>query len=187
MNVQMLEEFGPRLQGKLPGRKDYARLCERLSEAAPGSVVFLDFAGVELASGSWINAALVPLLAWATDERNDLFPVVCNANKDVLEELALVAKYTHSCFVVAGGPIPPRRATLVGLLDPGQRSTLEALVELQAVTGAELERQRPAEKVKATAWNNRLKDLYEKRLLRRERRGREQVYSPVVREITVNG
>ena len=71
MIVQILQEFGPRLQGKLPGRKDYARLCERLSGAPPGSVVFLDLAGVELASGSWINAALVPLLAWAADERND--------------------------------------------------------------------------------------------------------------------
>ena len=25
MLVTMLQEFGPRLQGKLPGRKDYAR------------------------------------------------------------------------------------------------------------------------------------------------------------------
>lgn len=187
MIVQMLQEFGPRLQGKLPGRKDYARLCERLSEAPSGSVIFLDFAGVELVSGSWINAALVPLLTWAADERNDLFPAICNAKADIQEELALVAKYTHTCFLVAEGAVPPRHATVVGPLDPGQRFTLEALVELRAVTGAELERQRPKEKVKATAWNNRLKDLFEKRLLRRERRGREQVYSPVVQEITVNG
>src|SRR5262245_17725752 len=93
MIVQMLQKFRPRLQGKLPGRKDYARLCELLSEAPPGSVVFLDFAGVELASGSWINAALVPLLAWANEEGIDLFPVICNANKDLVEELLLVARY----------------------------------------------------------------------------------------------
>jgi hypothetical protein len=187
MIVQMLKEFGSRLGGKLPGKKDYARLCERLSEASPGSVVFLDFAGVEIVSGSWINAALVPLRAWAADERNDLFPVICNATEEMVDELGLVAKYTHTCFVVAEGPIPSHRAALIGPLDLGQRSTLMALVELQAVTGAELERSRPGEKIKATAWNNRLKDLFEKRLLRRERRGREQVYSPVVEEISVNG
>src|SRR5262245_15054659 len=123
MNVQMLKEFGPRLQGKLPGRKDYARLCELLYDAAPGSVVFLDFAGVELVSGSWINAALVPLLTWAADERNDLFPAICNAGEEILDELALVGRFTHTCFLVAKGPIPPRRATLVGPLDPGQRAT----------------------------------------------------------------
>ena len=51
-------------------------------------------------------------------------------------------------------------------------------------TGAELERREPGgERVKATAWNNRLKDLYEKRLLRRAKRGREQVYTPVVPEV----
>lgn len=187
MLVSMNTEFGPRLQGKLPGRKDYARLCELLSESVPGSVVFLDFAAVELVSGSWINSALVPLLSWAADERNDLFPAICNANEDVLDELTMVAKFTHSCFLIASGPIPPMRASLIGSLDPGQRITLEALVQLQAVTGAELERLRPGEEVRATAWNNRLKDLHEKRLLRRVRRGREQVYSPVLKEITING
>jgi hypothetical protein len=187
MLVQILQEFGPRLAGKLPGKRDYARFCQLLSAAPPGSVIFFDFAGVELVSGSWINAALVPLLAWAADERNDLFPAICNAGEAVVDELALVAKYTHTCFLVVSGPTPPHRATLVGLLDPGQQATLEALVELREVTGAELERKRPEVGVKATAWNNRLKDLYEKRLLRRERRGREQVYSPVFEEIMLNG
>jgi hypothetical protein len=187
MVVPVRREFGRRLQGKLSGRKHYARLCERLSDAPTGAVVFLDFAGVELVSGSWINAALVPLMAWAGDERNDLFPAICNAPDEMLDELALVARFTHTCFLVANGPAPPLRAALVGPLDPGQRATLEAVVDRPKVTGAELERQRPKDRVKATAWNNRLKDLFEKRLLRRERRGREQVYSPVVKEISVNG
>ena len=41
--------------------------------------------------------------------------------------------------------------------------------------------------IKATAWNNRLRDLYDKRLIRRERRGREQVYSTVLKEIEFDG
>jgi predicted transcriptional regulator len=45
----------------------------------------------------------------------------------------------------------------------------------------------PDEGVKATAWNNRLRDLYEKRLLTRKKTGREQVYSPVVEEVNSNG
>jgi hypothetical protein len=187
MILRIAQEFGTRLAGKLAGKRDYARLCELLTEEAPGSVVFLDFAGVEHVSASWINAALVPLLTWAKDERNDLFPAICNVKKDWLDELVLVASYTRTCFLVAQGSIPPRRAVLIGPLDPGQRSTLEAIIELQAATGAELNRQRPEESIEATAWNNRLKELYDKRLLRRERRGREQIYSPVVKEISVNG
>jgi hypothetical protein len=187
MIVQMLKEFGRRLQGKLSGKKAFGRLCELLSAVPPGSPVYLDFTGVELVTGSWINACFVPLLNWAADERNDLFPVICKAEKTWVEELALVAEWTHRCFLLAEGAIPPRRAVLVGPLDPGQRATLEALLKLEEATGAKLEREKPEEEVKATAWNNRLRDLFEKRLLRRERRGREQVYSPVVKEITVRG
>jgi hypothetical protein len=187
MNLRMKKEFGQRLAGRLPGKRDYARLCDLLSDAPPGTIVYLDFADIVDISGSWINAALVPLLTWAADERNDLFPTLCNVKEELLDELGLVAKFTHTCFLVATGSIPPRRATLIGPLDAGQQSTLDALLEFQAATGAELKRQKSAEKIEATAWNNRLKDLYQKRLLRRESRGREQVYSPIVKEIVHHG
>src|SRR5690349_16845028 len=187
MIVKMRQEFRSRLAGKLPGKRDYARLCELLAKVTPGSIVLLDFSGVVAVSASWINAALVPLLTWAKDERNDVFPAICKAKDDWLDELALVANYTHTCFLIADASIPPRRASLVGTLDPTQQSTLKAVVELEAATGAELNRRRPNEPVEATAWNNRLKDLYDRRLLRRERRGRQQVYRPVVKEISVCG
>jgi hypothetical protein len=76
---------------------------------------------------------------------------------------------------------------LIGPLDPAQRKTLEAVLRSKQITGAELERKFPEEGVGATAWNNRLKDLYTKRLLTRFKRGREQVYSPLMDEIELNG
>ncbi len=76
---------------------------------------------------------------------------------------------------------------MVGPLDPGQKATLSAVIEFGPVTGAELERQWKAEAIKATAWNNRLRDLYDKRIIRKERRGREQVYSTVLKEIEFDG
>jgi hypothetical protein len=182
MIIPVAEALGKRLQGRLHGRRDFARLCELMSAASPGEVVYLDFAGVDLVTGSWVHAALVPLIRWAADERNDLFPVIFNARSEWLDDLALVAEFAHQCYLVAEGQ-PASRARLVGSLDPGQRTTLEALLELDEATGAELERQRPGDGIKATAWNNRLRDLYEKRLLRRVRHGREQRYSPVVQEV----
>jgi hypothetical protein len=187
MHLRMATEFGKVLQGKLPGKRHFARLCELLSDTPAGSPVYLDFAGVKLVTGSWVNALFVPLFQWASDESIDLFPVICNAQDEWLDDLALVAEWTHCCFIVAKGALPPHHGTLIGQLDPGQRSTLEAVLELGETTGANLERKRPAAGVKATAWNNRLKDLYSKRLLRRERQGREQVYSPVIKEIKLNG
>jgi hypothetical protein len=187
MKVDMAETLGTQLQGRPLGRKHFARLCELLSDAPAGEVVLLDFAKVDLVTGSWVDAALVTLLRWAADERNDVFPVICNASPKWLDDLALVAEWTHQVYLVAEGSGPPERAALVGSLDPAQRTTLETLLELHEGTGASVERQRPGEGIKATAWNNRLRDLYEKRLLRREKRGREHVYSPVVREVVLDG
>lgn len=188
MIVPMAEVLEPELRGQLLGKRHYGRICEVLADAPRGSVALLDFHDVNLVTGSWINAVMVPLLRWAADKQNDLFPVVCNAQDTWLDDLRLVAGFSHQCYLVADRAREPlSRATLVGSLDRGQRITLDAVLELGQVTGAQLERRKPEQNTKPTAWNNRLKDLYVKRLLRREKRGREQVYSPVVREIRLDG
>ena len=184
--IPVAEHVGTLLQGRPLGKKHYARLCELLSETPAGDIALLDFAGVETVTGSWINEALVPLLRWAVDDRTDLFPVLVNVDPSWLDELQMVAEWTHNCFLVSQRKTS-KTAKLIGSLDVAQRATLDAVVDASEVTGAELERRWPDEGVKATAWNNRLKDLFEKRLIRREKRGREQVYSPVVAEIQVNG
>jgi hypothetical protein len=188
MNVAMATAFGKHLQGKLPGKRHFAKLCDLLSSVPPGTAVFLDFRGVEVVTGSWVNALFGPFFQWAGSEETDLFPVICNlAVKEWVDEFALVAEWTHRCFLVAHCPLPAKRARVVGPLDPGQKATLSAVLEFGPVTGAELERQWKAETIKATAWNNRLRDLYDKRIIRKERRGREQVYSTVLKEIEFDG
>src|SRR6185295_18781000 len=89
------------LQGETLGKKHYARLCELLSEVSPGEIVLLDFKGVDVVTGSWINAMLVPLYRRAAESEIDLFPIVCNADADWLDDLSLLAKWTHQCYLVA--------------------------------------------------------------------------------------
>jgi hypothetical protein len=185
--IPIANHLGTFLQGRPLGKRHYARLCELLSEVPAGGVALLDFARVETVTGSWINAALVPLLRWASDDQNNLFPVLLNFDPKWLDELQLVADWTHNCFLVGRGKALPKSATVIGPLDVAQRATLDAVVSGSEVTGAGLERLRPKDGVKATAWNNRLKDLYEKRLIRREKRGREQLYSPIVAEVVLDG
>lgn len=188
MNVAMATTFGKHLQGKLPGKRHFAKLCDVLSSVPPGRVVDLDFEGVEVVTGSWVNALFVPFFQWAVGEEIDLFPVIANLTvKEWADEFALVADWTHRCFLIGSGKSPLKRAKAVGPLDPGQKTTLSAVIQFGPVTGAELERQWKAEPIKATAWNNRLRDLYDKRLIRKERRGREQVYSTVLKEIEFDG
>lgn len=178
------EEF---LQGRPLGRKHFPELCALATQIPVGGVVLLDFNSVEMVTGSWINEALVPLLDWMSDQRNDLFPVILNFSDDWIDELQMVAEWTHTCFLVSKGKKLPKKARLAGKLDVGQRETLNVVALASGISGAELERLHPDAGVKATAWNNRLKDLYQKRLLRREKRGREQIYSPVVSEVVIDG
>lgn len=186
--IRISESLSDRLQGRLLGREHFAQACALLASEIPGGLVVLDFDGVKHVTGSWINSMLVPLFLWAANKENDLFPVLTNVRPEWLDELRLVAEWNHQCYLVSNhGGIPPKRACLVGRLDPAQRSSLNTVLKTGETTGARLERQNPEEDIRATAWNNRLKDLYNKRLLRRERHGRERIYSAVVKEISENG
>ncbi len=184
--IVIADKLGEFLQGRPLGNRHFGRLCELVSEARPGDIVLLDFHGVTTVTGSWLNQAIVPFVRWAADERINVFPILLNVDANWLDDLQLVAQWTDSCFLVAKGNMP-KAATLVGELDSAQKNTLKAVVEEHEVTGAQLERVRNGSGVKATAWNNRLKDLFDRRLIRRQRRGRQQVYGPVVPEIHVNG
>jgi len=187
MLIQMKKVVGTRLLGRLRGKTDYAKICHELAAATPGEVVLLDFGGVSLLAGSWANTMLVPLYRRVAEDQIDLFPVLTNIAPDYLDDLLLVADWNHQCYLHAekkGNDLA--RAVLIGSLDSVQAETLKTVLEYGEVTGAKLEQLRSEEKTKATAWNNRLKDLYKKRLLRRRKQGREQFYSPVVKEI-VNG
>jgi hypothetical protein len=175
---------GKTLAGRNSGRRAFGQLCGALCELPRGERAVLDFRTVDVVTASWINAALVPLLDWSSTDDADLYPLIYGIGDDFLDELRLVAENSHSCFLQCND-IKATRAKLVGSLDAGQAETLRAVTSTPGVTGAELERLHP--EVKATAWNNRLKDLFVKRLLRRERRGREQVYSPVVLEVDYRG
>src|SRR5580704_859291 len=151
--IRVAEQLGTAmLQGRPLGRKHYPRLCELLGDVPSGNVALLDFAGVEIVTGSWINEALVPLLRWAADKRNDIFPVLLNFEPAWLDELQMVAEWTHNCFLVARGKSLLKSASLVGSLDVGQKATLVAVVGGAEVTGAALDGR---DGVKGTAWNNR--------------------------------
>jgi hypothetical protein len=186
--IELVSSLGPDLQGRLLGRKHFGQVCGMLADSPTGEMVVLDFQGVEMMTGSWANEMIVPLYTWAADPRNDFFPVLRNLRSGWDEELQLLAGWNQQCYLWAKGrEARPRRAVLIGPLDPAQRKTLEAVLRSKQITGAELERKFPEEGVGATAWNNRLKDLYTKRLLTRFKRGREQVYSPLMDEIELNG
>ncbi len=182
--VKLLDET--RFQGQPRGTRHFGRVCQALSGVAPGETVFLDFAGADVLTGSWISAMLLQLMRWGGSPEIELFFVLVGLAPEHVEELRYVSGHAHAVFLVATDEESTSRATSVGPLDPGQRETLAAVAKLGEATGAALEREYP--ETKATAWNNRLRDLYErKRILKRQKQGREQLYRPVVPEISIDG
>jgi hypothetical protein len=186
--VKMAKTCGQHLNGRMLGEKNLAQVRKVLSSVPAGEIVRLDFAGVQYVTGSWINAMVVPLFHWSSEEKHNLFFVFCNTQGEWVDELSLVAEWNYQCYLVSDDPQEPTsRASLIGALDTAQSKALKAVLQIGQVTGAELERKRPQERIGATAWNNRLKDLFEKRVVRRTKQGREQIYSPVVKEIDWHG
>lgn len=181
-------ELGARLHGKTAGRADFARLCGLLTQTQPGQIIFLDFADVSLVNGSWLNMAVAPLFRWAAESQHDVFPVLARFPDDWVDELELVAQVHGQCYPLADRCEEPIVSLLiVGPLEESLRDTFRSLTPLKAATGAELARQEPRAKIQPTAWNNRLKDLYDKRLLVRRKEGRQQIYSPLAEEVRFRG
>jgi hypothetical protein len=187
-NLCEISKFGKRLQGKTAGRRHYGNICETLAQVQPSTVVFLDFEGVESVNASWLNMAISPLVRWSAESQNDFFPVLSHFPERDFDELELVAEVNQQCFPVASDTNEPLRSVLlVGPLDHGLLTTLRNLITLDGATGAELARQVPDAGIQPTAWNNRLKELYDKRLLVRNRQGRRQMYYPIAREMELHG
>ena len=183
-----LSQLGPRLLGKTAGRRDYARICELLTQASEGDFVFLDFSGVEMVNGSWLNMAIAPLFQWAATSQHDLYPVIASFPDDWIDELELAAQVNAKCFpLVSDCESPIQSLRLVGSLDVTLQSTFRCLVELRSATGAKMAREATIAGVKPTTWNNRLRDLHDMRLVSRRREGRQQIYSPLAEEVLFNG
>ena len=176
------------LRGRPLGRKHFAEICEQLAASRPGEFVLLDFKGVKSVNGSWLNAAVAELFRWAGEESNNIFPVLCRFPLEDLDELDLVAQINGQIYPLADDLVEPvRHVRLIGPLDEALKSTLQAVVERGTITGARLYRENRGEGIGATAWNNRLKDLYDLRLLNRRKHGRRQLYTSVAKEIDFNG
>src|SRR5688500_10853040 len=90
--IRVAKDMGRLLTGRLTGRQHFAKCCELLADTPPDAVVMLDFGGTEYVSASWINAMLLPLIAYAADDKNYFYVVVKNFPEVSRDDLQLVAE-----------------------------------------------------------------------------------------------
>jgi len=185
MIIDMLSITGSSvLAGAINGKSGFALLLKQI-EVKPNAptIIYLDFAGIEFASGSYLRESVFEFKKYVRSSYTNFYPVVANARVEVEDDLLLLATARNdvimSCTLKRGdGPTSPN---LIGSLDPKQSMTLE-LVELSGETDANslMKSHGELEKTKSTtAWNNRLSALAARGLVREFISGRSKKYRPL--------
>lgn len=173
----------PVLSGALNGRNMLGKLLElTATEPANPGPLFLDFAGVYVATSSFLRESVIALRDIIRGRRSMLYPVIANANEAVSEELLEVLHARGSvimaCKLAADGAVT--HAAPLGELDPKQGVTFKIVHECGLTDAADLMRKYgEAEGIKQTAWNNRLSALAALGLVVELSEGRAKRYRPL--------
>jgi hypothetical protein len=168
------------------------------ARSAP-AIVVLDLSKVEAANASFLKATLLEFLwrgrAYAESEDSaqgperesvNVFAIVQGVCDDVREELRTVLAsermLAFEAVLVRGGEIIVGR--VLGQPDEALDATLKALTAEGSSTAPTLcEKYPQSVPIKATAWNNRLFELFRHRLATRARAGRQWIYSALTKEL----
>jgi hypothetical protein len=177
------EEKQSVLAGAPNGRRALARLLDQTRpEPTAAEPVYLDFAGVEIATASFLREAVLSFRDTVRGRRSNLYPIVANASQLILDELSLlIAPYGDVLMTcLLNDESVPSKPALIGDLDPKQKLTFDLVSRSGETDASELMREHGvAEGVKQTAWNNRLSALAALGLVFELSQGRSKRYRPL--------
>jgi len=177
--IKKLAGNTPVLSGFARGSLLLGKLTETVQIKEEPTAVYLDFQGVEVATSSYLRAGVLGFRDYCVKQRLNIFPIVANANSEIVEELRIALEGRNDAVVVCNvgknGRVSEKR--IVGSLDEKQRRTLDLVAQEGKVDAQTLEKNyKKVEPIGATGWNNRLANLAEKALLIESRRGRGKEY-----------
>lgn len=171
------------LAGATLGQKVFLSLLDDC-KAVPltPSVLIVDFAGIELATASFLRESVFALKDHMRSRSSNWYPVFSNVIPEIEEEFAILTQARRDAVILCSyddsGSITDKR--LFGDLDPKHTRTFDLVAlegeadagSLAGAYGAQEELQKP------TAWNNRLKSLVERGVLMEITKGRAKTYRP---------
>ncbi len=186
MLISMFDLAGgdPVLAGSQAGRQACAVAALRAIDSKPGETLILDFTGVAVATASFIREAILRLRDFLAAQEPSRTVVLANLEERVHEEIELYLEKTRDALWIAsvaqGGSLS--NLTLIGTLDPSERSTLDALSEHVEATARDLHLAKRGESaIGVTAWNNRLALLASRGLITARQRGNTKFYGTLSR------
>jgi hypothetical protein len=174
------------LSGQPRGQVILGKLIAAVAPQESFAPVFLNFKGVNVATGSFLRSAILTFRDHCVRAKLNLYPVLANVSDDIIGDLKLMLEPRGDAFMVceldAEGIVSSVR--LVGSLDDTQRQTLEAVRrkgEADAITLKTVhDEEEGTEGIGVTGWNNRLASLAEKGLVVEIKRGRTKLYRPIL-------
>lgn len=169
------------LTGSAAGRKLLAAMIGVTPAVEVPELLYLDFRGIHVATSSFLRESVIGFRDFARGTRQNIYPVVANAEPAVTEELEFFVKARGDvlwrCDLDdAGSPIS---ASLIGDLEPAQRVTFDKVSELGTVTAPSLAAT-DGGTIGSTAWNNRLSALAGKGLIVERRVGKTKSFSTLL-------
>ena len=171
------------LAGAINGRDVFTKLLNHIAnEPQTPEPLFLDFAGVEVATTSFLRETVLPFRDNVRRRRSRFYPVIANASPLVQEELRVLVESHRDvlmlCALDQNGN--PHGARILGDLDPKQKFTFDLVQQRGLTDAAQLWREHGvSETVKQTAWNNRLAALAGLGLVVELSEGRAKRYRPL--------
>lgn len=172
------------LAGSMPGQEAFLALLKDTVNPQLPTVVFLDFAGVHVATGSFLRESVVAYRNHVRSNFPRLYPVVANASDAVAEELSMLLQLRNDalaiCKLSRTGKVT--EAKVIGVVDGKQQEALHAVLSRGEADAPTLAKTTPEQK--PTVWNNRLTALVEKGLLVEDATAKTNRYRPVLEGLT---
>lgn len=172
------------LAGSLPGQDAFLALLKDTVNPPAPVVVFLDFTGVLVATGSFLRESVVAYRNHVRDHFPMLYPVIANASQAVLDELTMLLQLRNDTFVIcslgSGDTVGSPR--ILGIVDGKQQDALREVLERGETDAPTLAKTTPDQK--PTVWNNRLTALVAKGLLMEVGNGKTKRYRAVLEGLT---
>jgi hypothetical protein len=186
IDIHLLAEGEDILAGSVEGAAALGKLIATTAQVTDVQLVLLDFRDIKIATSSFLRDAVIGFRDYCRQKRPNLYPVLCNANGKVRQELEGLLNLTGDALVLceASSRGNIKAAIVIGKLEEKQRLTLQAVLKAGRTDATSLSREYAKEKLGPTAWNNRLSSLLAKGILRETPSGRTKIYEPVVEELS---
>ena len=169
--------------GAVGGRELLGRLLALTArEPAAPEAVILDFAGIDVATASFLRESVLAFRDIVRGRRSEFYPVLANLNAVIREELEDLLQARGDAILSSEADDQGRfsKMTPLGKLDAKQQRLFELIGERREMDAAQLQREfGDAEGVKQTAWNNRLSALAMAGLVIELSEGRSKRYIPM--------